>query len=219
MPTIWFIRHGQSESNAGLRTSDPALPRLTERGEQQATHLAKAFTKAPDLIVTSPYLRTRMTAKYTLDRFDKVAHEEWPIQEFTYICPENVINMNSAERKPICDVYWQRNDPNYVDGTGAESFTAFHARADALLERLVNTDAEFIAVFGHSGFTKAIIQTMLNGKGPVTPQRMNEFKHIDDGVWVPNASIWKVELTKAALDTHPRFTGFSVAHLPAEMVT
>src|SRR5450432_666686 len=219
MPSIWFIRHGQSESNAGLRTSDPALPRLTERGHQQAKHIAQAFSRAPDLIVTSPYVRTGATAKYTLERFDKVHSEEWPIQEFTYLAPAGVANTNTAERKPKVNAYWQRSDPTYVDGEGAESFAAFLGRVQALLERLNKADAEFIAVFGHSGFTKALLQIMLNGTGPVNSEWMQEYKHIDDGIWVPNASIWKVELAKVAQDTHPHVTGFSTAHLPAELVT
>ena len=66
MVSIWLIRHGESEANAGLPTSDVALIELTEKGHQQAQKVASAFTQAPSLIVTSPYIRTKQTAQPTI---------------------------------------------------------------------------------------------------------------------------------------------------------
>nr|MBP7045623.1 histidine phosphatase family protein [Chloroflexota bacterium] len=36
MPVVWFIRHGQSESNADLRTSHPADSALTPIGHEES---------------------------------------------------------------------------------------------------------------------------------------------------------------------------------------
>jgi 2,3-bisphosphoglycerate-dependent phosphoglycerate mutase len=54
MTEIWFIRHGESESNAGLPTFDTAKIELTPRGFAQAKQIVEAFTRPPSLIVTSP---------------------------------------------------------------------------------------------------------------------------------------------------------------------
>jgi broad specificity phosphatase PhoE len=53
---ILFIRHAESESNAGLRTEHPATIRLTERGQSQAALTAKILTR-PALVVIPPASR------------------------------------------------------------------------------------------------------------------------------------------------------------------
>jgi broad specificity phosphatase PhoE len=80
-----FIRHGQSTGNAGIPCHDLALLELTELGWRQSREVAASWTETPDLIVTSPYLRTQQTAAATIERFPNVPVEVWPIQEFTYL--------------------------------------------------------------------------------------------------------------------------------------
>lgn len=87
MRTVWLIRHAQSESNFGLPSFIPAAPPLTPLGIEQARYVAGAFSERPNLIVTSPYVRTQQTAQPTLERFPDVPQEEWPVQEFTYLAP------------------------------------------------------------------------------------------------------------------------------------
>ena len=57
---VWLIRHGQSESNAGLPTNGPAASPLTELGHRQAERVAEQFTGPPALIVSSPFLRAQI---------------------------------------------------------------------------------------------------------------------------------------------------------------
>ena len=85
MTIIWMIRHGESESNAGLVTSEPAAITLTARGRVQAGYVAAAFPSPPALIITSPFERAKETAQPTLSRFPDSAVEEWPIQELSLI--------------------------------------------------------------------------------------------------------------------------------------
>ena len=66
---IYIIRHAESRSNAGHRTSSPADNPITEKGQAQAQELAQKIRNTnitPDLIVISPYLRTKMTATPTM---------------------------------------------------------------------------------------------------------------------------------------------------------
>ncbi|HJZ47324.1 MAG TPA: phosphoglycerate mutase family protein [Roseiflexaceae bacterium] len=83
MTEVWFIRHGESESNAGLPTSDTAKIVLTPRGLAQAEAIVKAFTRPPHLIVTSLYLRARQSAQPTIEHFPQARLEEWPVHEYT----------------------------------------------------------------------------------------------------------------------------------------
>ena len=83
MIRVFLIRHGESESNAGLPSADPGSAPLTPDGHRQARQVARVLADAPALIVTSPYLRARQTAQPTISRFPGAACEEWPVQEFT----------------------------------------------------------------------------------------------------------------------------------------
>jgi len=57
-----FIRHGQSTGNAGIPCHDLSGIELTELGRRQSREVTASWAEAPDLIVTSPYLRTQQTA-------------------------------------------------------------------------------------------------------------------------------------------------------------
>jgi broad specificity phosphatase PhoE len=131
-----FIRHGQSTGNAGVPCHDLASIELTELGWRQAREVARAWTEAPTLIVTSPYLRTRQTAEATIQRFPNVPVEVWSIEEFTYLQPSRWNGTRSSERMPHLERYWTDADPTYCDGDGAESFGTLLRRAEAALARL-----------------------------------------------------------------------------------
>lgn len=80
-----FIRHGQSIGNAGVRCHNLASIELTDLGWRQAREIARAWTKPPTLIVTSPYLRTRQTAEATIQRFPDVLVDTHPASAATPI--------------------------------------------------------------------------------------------------------------------------------------
>jgi broad specificity phosphatase PhoE len=156
----WLIRHGESAANAGAVTADPASIALTEKGWAQAQAVSAAFETAPDLIVVSPFLRTRQTAQATMARFPDVPVEQWAIQEFTYLAPASCAHSSVAQRKPRVAAYWERCDPDYVDGPGAESFSALLERAARMLEKLQSPSAGFTAVFAHGQIIQAALMLL-----------------------------------------------------------
>jgi len=93
-----FIRHGQSTGNAGIPCNDLSLLELTELGWWQSREVAASWTEKPDLIVTSPYLRTQQATAATMARFQNVPVKVWPIQEFTYLQPSRWNGTLSSER-------------------------------------------------------------------------------------------------------------------------
>src|SRR5512133_1990184 len=120
MLTVYFIRHAESESNAGMRTEHPATIRLTKRGIEQARLTSQIFINTPDLIVTSPYLRTQTTAAPLIERFPGTPHVEWWVQEFTYLDPSYWNGTTFHERQLVAHAYWERSDPRYRDSDNAE---------------------------------------------------------------------------------------------------
>ena len=83
--TVFFVRHGESLANTGVATPDPSSIPLTEKGRLQAKIVSEYFSKQPELIVHSPYIRTLETATPLIERFPIAKVEEWPIHEFTYL--------------------------------------------------------------------------------------------------------------------------------------
>jgi glutamine cyclotransferase len=72
---VFLIRHGESESNAGLASSDPGSIPLMPDGHRQAGQIARVFSDIPALIVTSPYLRARQTAQPTISGLPAAASQ------------------------------------------------------------------------------------------------------------------------------------------------
>ncbi|RPJ57416.1 MAG: histidine phosphatase family protein [Dehalococcoidia bacterium] len=215
MPVVWFIRHAESQANAGQRTSDPAQIELTPDGEEQARHIASAFTQAPALIVTSPYVRTKQTALFTQQRFSPVKREEWPIQEFTYLAPARCVNMTASERRPLAAAYWQRNDPAYVDGIGAESFAGLMHRVEELLNRLWARSEEQIAIFSHGQFIRAVIWRLWRDRIQVSGDTMKEFRSFLELFPLPNGAIIQVNFSEGEVWLSQVIT----SHLTAEFRT
>jgi 2,3-bisphosphoglycerate-dependent phosphoglycerate mutase len=210
MPKVWFIRHGESVSNANLPTSHPAESALTPRGEEEARLITSAFEQAPDLIVVSPFLRARQTAVPTQTKFPDVPLEEWPVHEFTYLHPERYSGTTGSERGPYAQAYWKRNDPFEKEQGEGESFAELLMRVQEMLRRLQKAQAEFIVVFSHGLFLRAVLWHLITGIDEPTKDAMWRYQQFIWGVWMPNCSI--VELV-IAHDQPIMFSGFLTAHL------
>ncbi|MEM8533093.1 MAG: histidine phosphatase family protein [Chloroflexota bacterium] len=205
---VWFIRHGESEANAGLATGDPDTIRLTPAGHQQARRVSAYLPAQPDLIVTSPYVRTKETAQPTLNRYPASQHVEWPIQEFTYLSPQRCQNTTKFDRRPMVDAYWNRSDPHHVDGEGAESFVEMLSRVNGLWRRLQDDPSKkFMVIFTHGLFISAIQWSIYHHFAPPTAETMRLFNAFRHTLSVPNGSILKCRFDQQnQVWLHPFFT-------------
>jgi probable phosphoglycerate mutase len=159
---IILVRHGESVANAGGKTADPDTNPLTEVGHAQAKAFADRLDCRPTLLVISPFLRAQQSAEPLRQRFPEVPVEEWPIQEFTFLNPSRHSNTCEADREPYAATFWQRQDPAYVDGPGAESFTSFLDRAREAIHRLVNRkQGGCIVIYTHGFFMQAFRLVLL----------------------------------------------------------
>src|SRR5712692_9322779 len=194
MSTVWLIRDGESQSNAGLPTLSPVFPGLTKRGIVQAESIAQAFTRVPSLIITSRYKQTKKTALPTTERFPNTKQGQWVVHEFTYLSKYRSAFMNVQDRRPMVDDYWERNDPFYNDGDGAESFIQFISRVSAVLERLRYCREDFIAVFTHGQFMRAVWWLLNTYPGKIDSHSMREFRNLLESISIPNGAILQVKL-------------------------
>ena len=87
MKTIHFIRHAESQANAGEATQNDESIQLTGKGKQQAIALANSITEKPGLIICSKFLRTQQTAAPLKKKFPGVRVKILPLHEFTYLSP------------------------------------------------------------------------------------------------------------------------------------
>ncbi len=135
MRDVYWIRHAQSTANAGERTDNASEIVLTQLGVEQARLLAAQFPVRPGLIVTSPYMRTLLTAKPLMARFESVPHEIWPVHELTFLTRGDAKNTTVLERRGLAGPYWTAMDPYLELGDGGESFSTFYRRVLASLTR------------------------------------------------------------------------------------
>jgi probable phosphoglycerate mutase len=153
--TILFIRHAESAANAGLATASPDSIPLTEKGVEQSKLLADFLHDDPQSIVVSSFLRAKQTAAPLIERFAGSEIETWDVHEFTYLSQKRCGHSSMADRKPLVDEFWQKSDPDYCDGRGAESFADFIQRVRETVQRLENSQHQTIAVVTHGQFIRA----------------------------------------------------------------
>jgi len=214
MTEFWLIRHGESESNAGLSTGLTAAIGLTPRGHAQAQALAASIDRVPDLIAVSGYRRAIETAAPLRERFPTARDEEWAIHECATLSDANREGTTPVQRRPLVAAYWERCDPDYIDGAGAESFVQLIARADAFYQQLRELDAELAFFVGHGLFTRTLLWLHFARPSTLDAQQMRAYRGFIASFQIPNASVLKVYRNSAR---ELLFGAPSVAHLPPEL--
>jgi probable phosphoglycerate mutase len=216
MKEVWLIRHAESTANAGAATYSPETIPLTEKGLEQAKAVANQVSKRPDLIVVSPFLRSRLTAAPLLARYADVPVDEWNVQEFTYLAPDHCHNTTLNDRKPLVDEYWSRNDPNFCDGPGAESFADLMSRAQAAATKIKKPEDKFVVMISHGQFIRAVIWLILHELDEMKVETMTGFHCFLEAITVPNAAIFKIRLLE---DNEVFFSRISDSYLPPDLLT
>jgi probable phosphoglycerate mutase len=160
---VIFVRHGESTGNVGIPSFNLSQMSLTERGRAQADDVAASWQTAPTLIATSPYLRALQTAYPTEQRYPTAPVEVLPMEEFTYLEPSRWNGTTREQRLPIIEAYWDRGDPSFCDGPGAENFEHLLGRVDRTLARLSSLPPDaLVYAFSHGQFIQAMRMLLLH---------------------------------------------------------
>ena len=187
---LWLIRHGQSSINAGVWTTSPANASLTDLGKEQAQSVVAEITIQPDLIITSSMQRSKESAYYVMQTWPTTPAEVWSIQEFIYLSPSKLAQVDAAEKKARINEYWRRGDPSYCDGSDAESFASFLRRVSQFHTQILKYQGFIIAV-GHGQFFKAYQLGTTRGFKPTT-EWMQHFRQQETSHPIHNSEIIKI---------------------------
>ena len=213
MVRVWLIRHGQSESNAGLPSADWRGIPLTELGHQQAERIAEVFADPPKLIVTSPYLRAQQTAQPAMARYPEAACEEWPVQEFSYLRTLGHAT-TSHERAPEVRAYWEQADPQLAE-PGAESFAGLLGRVTSFLGRLERAAGRPGGGLHPRHLHACRGLAPADRGGRPRPEDMRQFRRFTSLYPVPNGGV--LELRYYPGESAPSLIGGTTLHLPASL--
>ncbi len=190
-PAVLLVRHGESASNAGLVTYEPAQIPLTRRGHAQARRFAELLGAPPARVLSSTYTRAVETARPVREEHGLI-QEFAAVHEFTYLAPTRCIGTDRNDRRPWVEAYWRRCDPLRVDGPGAESFAEFVTRVIRFRDALARGAYSGDVVFTHGLFMKALMWLGERAPDLQSPHEMRSFNKFTGEHWVPNLGLLRV---------------------------
>ncbi|SAK49846.1 phosphoglycerate mutase [Caballeronia temeraria] len=143
---IWLIRHGETEwSKSGQHTGTTDIP-LTDEGRKQAQALAPVLaSRSFDLVLTSPMGRAIETCR--LAGLGDRATVEPELHEWNYGIYEGRTTPDIRAEVPDWSV-WTSPIPQ------GENLADVGGRAQALIDKLLATQATNIALFSHAHFSR-----------------------------------------------------------------
>jgi len=225
--TLFFIRHGQSEAQVGLPSAGLGLASLTPLGRTQASHAATRIRRSHmhmPRVVASSFRRpietgTILLAPWTPQDLGGIqgardpkppflpsVDPDLPVHEFTFLAPENRRGTTAEERVAPVDAWWNRNDPDHVDGPGAESLTDLFRRVERALltlhERERNrpddpNDHDALYVVSHARFMQAVLWHVIHEGNLATMRDVRRFRAFCLGVRIPNVGFLKLKVGPA----------------------
>jgi broad specificity phosphatase PhoE len=157
MKKIYFVRHGESEGNAGIIRQGPQTP-LTERGKKQAHFIAARSSKLPlEVIISSTMRRAQETADIIANTVKK---------------PVELSNLFIERRGPTNLIGKSKDDPEVLHAeqvikenfpsedfrfSDEENFDDLKKRADFALKLLQTKSEENILVVTHGFFMRVML--------------------------------------------------------------
>ncbi len=177
---IYFVRHGETEQNAKNIRQGPDGS-LTVQGRTQALAAARRFPKhkgRPQVLIASPYERTRETAKIIGDELGmQVEYSDLLVERRN---PSEVIGHSGDE--PYVKHIMDRMDKSFHEDnlrfSDEENFLDLKKRAQKLLRFIVRRPERRIIMVTHGIFLKMVISVMLQGDH-LTASEYNHMSHFN----------------------------------------
>lgn len=177
MKKIYFVRHGQSESNAGKERSTITSP-LTEKGKEQAAFIAKRLSKLPiEVIISSTMTRARETTAIITQTVDKPVEFSDLIVEARSSSEVQGKDRDSEEVKKITQLYFENFGKEGWRYSDEETFFDLKDRALKALQLLAARPEEHIAVVTHGFFMRIMMACVVFGE-ELTARECRQFTRI-----------------------------------------
>src|ERR1051326_61747 len=165
MKTVYLVRHGESETNAGNIMFGKSA-KLTARGHEQAKFIARRCATLPiEVIISSGFLRADETARYIIDAVAKPLEQSDLFAERRH--PSFPLGRSKSEPDYVAfeEGFWNRFDDPSWRHEDAENFEDLNARAQAALQLLAGRPEKNVLVVGHGLFTKVLAGKVIFGEG------------------------------------------------------
>lgn len=141
MTKLIIVRHAEAEGNAALRFHGWTDSRITEKGEEQARLLAdRLLSEKPDVVLSSPLRRTRMTVQPFLERSGMPLQIIEDLKEINGGDFEDVPFGELESRFPEAFPLWE-HEPHLAQLPNGESMSSFRDRVTSALQHIVETHA------------------------------------------------------------------------------
>ena len=115
------------------------------------------------------------------------------MHELTFLAPGRYVGTTEDTRREPARQFWERCDPDFCDGEGAETFRHFCERVDASVQALRERTEQRIAVFCHAYVIKAILWRQLHPEADFTAEYMREYFAFHLNCVVPNVMVYPFE--------------------------
>ena len=162
---VYFVRHGESASNAA--PGGMALPleqgdRLTERGFGQARAVAERLGAAgATRVLASPLRRARETAEVIADRLELPITEVEELRELRESDGFEELSLEDQRLRRWSEWMAEHGDDPDHAYRGGESFNEITTRVRALQERLVADAVESSIAVSHGIFMRFFLMEVL----------------------------------------------------------
>ncbi len=168
---VMFIRHGQTAFNQEGRLQGAMPVPINAAGREQSNALARYLrTRRLDAIYTSPRARTRETAEIIAAVLQLEVREDDRLSEIAFGAFEGYTFAEVACRFPEAFRKWESGYRQFRVPDG-ESRHDVQVRMRAAWDDIVGaTDAEIIAIVGHSSATMILLASMF-ARLPDKPMR------------------------------------------------
>lgn len=186
---VYFVRHGQSESNKRKEYQNPEDP-LSPMGREQARVVAKRFKTIPiEIIMSSDLPRARVTAEeIAVVTGKKVIHDKLLREKLQ----PSLFWGKQLEEPEVLDIkklmVEKSSDPNWHH-SDEENYYDVEKRAKALLSLLTKREEKHIAVVSHGAFIKTIITYLFFGD----KSSPDYFNRVYNFFWASNVGITVLE--------------------------
>lgn len=156
MKTFYFVRHGETASNAsGLTMGQTDIP-LNKRGETQAWETAHWLQRYPiQRLVSSDLSRAMETARPLGKLRGLTIESDRRLRELSFGIFEGRCIADCEKEHPEVVARWRAGEFDFAP-PGGETRRSLMERTGAVLRTLLSATEEHIAVFAHGGTLNAI---------------------------------------------------------------
>ncbi len=161
--TVYFVRHGESEANAGPTWGDETSP-ISSKGKGQAEVVAERMAKLPvDVVISSTFERAVDTARIIAQRIDKKTKQSSLFGEYKR---PSILHGKVRKDPSAMEITDEVRNNFHVPGyrySDEENFDDFKKRALACLDYLEKQEEENIVVVTHGFFLRVLMAAVVFG--------------------------------------------------------